>query len=261
MGTEKYSVRLENFENEFSHFEPGVVKLTRHQTWHGSEWLQTDVSSHFWGFAFFDVEPGNFFFLREGIKYPVSKTTAFYLPPFSIFSTLTLNGFLSWRAYFSFTNPPSAMPQEPILMNWASNVDPTSSSDFWLEALRQQSSWRSVGLKGEDSNLAYKVKSLIDNQFEELKSINEYCREVGASHEVVDRVFKKCFGLTPQLYRRKLRTTEALALMVLKGFNVSRASVDVGYLDTDNFSKQFKKTFLGRPSQFRPPKGFTGVSI
>jgi AraC-like DNA-binding protein/mannose-6-phosphate isomerase-like protein (cupin superfamily) len=96
----------------------------------------------------------------------------------------------------------------------------------------------------------------------ESKSMAARCAEAGVSVRTIERVFRREIGIDFESWRRQVRLTKAVELLV-SGFSIKEVAYKVGYRQSSAFVEMFRRTFgttprawlsvlesRGQPSQF-----------
>jgi len=95
-----------------------------------------------------------------------------------------------------------------------------------------------------------KVKTFLDAHLDEGIDLKELSRAVGCSPHYLCRTFSKYTGTTITRYLRARRIEHAARLLASGRFNVSEASIEVGYQSLSHFSKAFQQEKGCVPSQY-----------
>ena len=101
------------------------------------------------------------------------------------------------------------------------------------------------------SSIVQKVKHKIETDFTSEQSLNEFADEFHLSRYYLAHAFKELTGYRIKNYRMLGRIAEARELLVNTSMSVSDISDRIGFPDTSNFSKYFKKKEGYTPSQYR----------
>jgi AraC-like DNA-binding protein len=72
------------------------------------------------------------------------------------------------------------------------------------------------------------------------------CAEVGVSVRTIERAFRKEVGTSFELWRRQVRLTKAVELLV-SGCSVKEAASEIGYSQSSAFVEMFRRTFGTTP--------------
>lgn len=80
----------------------------------------------------------------------------------------------------------------------------------------------------------------------ETQSLTVLCNRAGVSVRTIERVFQKDLGISFELWRRQLRLTKAVELLV-SGRSVKEAAFQVGYSQPSALVEIFRKTFGATP--------------
>ncbi|WP_261905293.1 AraC family transcriptional regulator [Vibrio fortis] len=85
-------------------------------------------------------------------------------------------------------------------------------------------------------------------------SIDELASLVGMSRAVLHRKFKQATNMSPIQFMKSMRLNSA-AMKIAKGTNVSEAAMEVGYVSSSQFSREFKRLYGQSPKQWVQAKG------
>ena len=116
------------------------------------------------------------------------------------------------------------------------------------------------GEAGESARRAFGVGNEIARAIEFLSSrlatvitIEEMAAQVGMSRAVFHRKFKQATTMSPIQFLKAMRLNSA-AMNIARGMNVSEAAMDVGYVSSSQFSREFKRLYGQSPRQWRQSK-------
>lgn len=85
-------------------------------------------------------------------------------------------------------------------------------------------------------------------------SIDELASLVGMSRAVLHRKFKQATNMSPIQFMKSMRLNSA-AMKIATGTNVSEAAMEVGYVSSSQFSREFKRLYGQSPKQWVQAKG------
>jgi AraC-like DNA-binding protein/mannose-6-phosphate isomerase-like protein (cupin superfamily) len=80
----------------------------------------------------------------------------------------------------------------------------------------------------------------------ESKPMAALCAEAGVSVRTIERVFRKEIGIDFESWRRQVRLTKAVELLVA-GFSVKEVAYEVGYCQSSAFVEMFRRAFGTTP--------------
>jgi AraC-like DNA-binding protein len=72
------------------------------------------------------------------------------------------------------------------------------------------------------------------------------CAEAGVSVRTIERVFRKEIGIDFESWRRQVRLTKAVELLV-SGFSIKEVAYKIGYCQSSAFVEMFRRTFGTTP--------------
>jgi AraC-like DNA-binding protein/mannose-6-phosphate isomerase-like protein (cupin superfamily) len=89
------------------------------------------------------------------------------------------------------------------------------------------------------------AKAVLRNPAES-KAMAAICAEAGVSVRTIERVFLKEIGIDFESWRRQVRLTKAVELLV-SGFSIKEVAYKVGYCQSSAFVEMFRRTFGTTP--------------
>ena len=112
------------------------------------------------------------------------------------------------------------------------------------------------GQAGETAKRAFGVGNEIARTIDYLSAhlketvtIDDMAAKVGMSRAVLHRKFKQATTLSPIQFVKSMRLNSA-AMKIASGMNVSQAALDVGYVSSSQFSREFKRMYGQSPKQW-----------
>ena len=112
------------------------------------------------------------------------------------------------------------------------------------------------GGAGESARRAFGVGNEIARSIEYLSSrlnevvtIEDMAAQVGMSRAVLHRKFKEATSMSPIQFVKSMRLNTA-AMKIVGGMNVSTAAMEVGYVSSSQFSREFKRMYGQSPKQW-----------
>lgn len=112
-----------------------------------------------------------------------------------------------------------------------------------------QSAMRSFGIGNEISRSIIYLSSNLDKSI----TIEDMADQVGMSRAVFHRKFKQATTMSPIQFAKSLRLNDA-AMKMASGMNVSEAALNVGYVSSSQFSREFKRLYGISPKQWASSK-------
>ena len=100
-----------------------------------------------------------------------------------------------------------------------------------------------------------KVLSLLESRFTEKLTVTELAEVANLSLSHFERIFTETMGLAPMEYVIHLRMNKAEKLLRSTPMPITEVAYQVGYGDSNFFTRQFKKTFQCTPQQYRRSAG------
>jgi len=112
------------------------------------------------------------------------------------------------------------------------------------------------GDAGESAKSAFGVGNEIARTIDYLTShlneaitIDDMATQLGMSRAVLHRKFKEATSMSPIQFVKSMRLNTA-AMKIATGMNVSTAAMDVGYVSSSQFSREFKRLYGQSPKQW-----------
>ena len=106
------------------------------------------------------------------------------------------------------------------------------------------------GEKNHPTDICRKVRDEIHLNYMKPITVETLSRDAGLDRRYLSRIFKERYGTAPKEYLIGVRMRRAGELL-RKGYSVSESAYMVGYADSFNFSKMFRKTMGQTPSDYR----------
>lgn len=104
---------------------------------------------------------------------------------------------------------------------------------------------RAFGVGNEIARLIEYLSSRLD----EAVTIEDMTAQVGMSRAVLHRKFKQATTMSPIQFMKSMRLNSA-AMKIAEGMNVNEAAIEVGYVSTSQFSREFKRLYGQSPRQW-----------
>ena len=112
------------------------------------------------------------------------------------------------------------------------------------------------GDAGDSARRAFGVGNEIARAIEYMSSrlgeavtIDDMAAQVGMSRAVLHRKFKQATTMSPIQFVKSMRLNSA-AMKIAGGMNVNEAAMDVGYVSSSQFSREFKRLYGQSPRQW-----------
>jgi AraC-like DNA-binding protein len=99
-----------------------------------------------------------------------------------------------------------------------------------------------------DSRLLRVARSMMDNPAD-VRDLNEWAREAGASARTLSRLFTAQTGMTFREWRQQRRLLRALELLA-SGHNVTTVAAELGYDNTSAFIAMFRRCLGTTPARY-----------
>lgn len=250
--SEIFSMQAETYANSFALLAPRLVICHRQHEWRNNIMEEIDTLGPFWALATFPRPLTKLsFWGPDKREHPVGSDVAVFVPPFSLFSTHIGAGHMEWLAVASDLPLPPNAPRTPVMMPWNGSLLTNNVETLFANIQNQRNQWINIEKRNHASRLALKAKQWIDEHFRSECNLKEMSDSFGVDQSVLGRDFKTCYGVSPSVYRKKLRIMTAMISLVVEGLSVTEAGSQAGFSDLDHFTKQFRSTLLALPSQFK----------
>lgn len=244
---DKHTVTAENYTSTYTFYEHGSFSFTRKHIWKTAT-KEIDVFPKCWSFAVADLKPGQVKIAAGDQSYEIEGKWAAFIPAYSIVEWELQPSLLEFEAFLSQEELPLAAPKTaclfPLQEAW-----PQKISDI-ADLIPPESERLLIGKSLKPNETALSVKHYLDQNYQRDVSIAEISKLIGISHEAMTRNFKKTFGLSPVVYRNKLRVFNSMIDMLTTHHKVYSAGLGSGFSDISRFYSQFKKHVSVNPSQF-----------
>lgn len=89
----------------------------------------------------------------------------------------------------------------------------------------------------------------LSNRLDEPVTIDDMAAQVGMSRAVLHRKFKQATSMSPIQFVKSMRLNSA-AMKIAKGMTVNEAAMNVGYVSSSQFSREFKRMYGQSPRQW-----------
>lgn len=94
-----------------------------------------------------------------------------------------------------------------------------------------------------------RVIEYLSSRLDEAVTIEDMAAQVGMSRAVLHRKFKQATTMSPIQFVKSMRLNSA-AMKIAGGMNVNEAAMEVGYVSTSQFSREFKRMYGQSPRQW-----------
>lgn len=139
------------------------------------------------------------------------------------------------------------------------NINNELNNDFPMSNIYLQNSIYNLlimlyRLNENKNNLNHRmiqVQSFIDDNYADIKSIQDIAEKFFISHAHLSRSFKSYTGYTLVEYLKNTRLYHAQLLLINSSLRINEICKQVGFSDTNNFTKQFTHAFGISPLNFR----------
>ena len=89
----------------------------------------------------------------------------------------------------------------------------------------------------------------LSTRLDETVTIEDMAAQVGMSRAVFHRKFKEATTMSPIQFVKSMRLNSA-AMKIVGGMNVNQAAIEVGYVSSSQFSREFKRMYGQSPKQW-----------
>ena len=94
-----------------------------------------------------------------------------------------------------------------------------------------------------------RVIDYLSSHLDEAVTIEDMAAQVGMSRAVLHRKFKQATTMSPIQFVKSMRLNSA-AMKIAEGMTVNEAALEVGYVSTSQFSREFKRMYGQSPRQW-----------
>jgi AraC-like DNA-binding protein len=108
---------------------------------------------------------------------------------------------------------------------------------------------RSFGIKNDISKTIKYLSSNLDKSI----TIDDMAKKASMSRAVFHRKFKEATTISPIQFLKSMRLNTA-AMKIAGGLNINEAAMQVGYISSSQFSREFKRTYGQSPKQWSQSK-------
>jgi AraC-like DNA-binding protein len=259
---EKYLIKANTYQTYVYALEPRLISFERVHHWPESS-HEIDVFGRCWSLTWTHFNSGQVC-IESGLEMiSLDGPCAILIPPYSCIDWRIKGGEIYWQALIS----------DLPIQNVSEEVSYLASQDFskvyLFRRLEQDHMPTSIGQLNQflktyypirilnkpkkNSAVAEKVRVFLNENMSHEYSIKEMAEYLGFNHSVMDRAFKKAYGLTPVQYRNKMRVLDSAHRFMLGEEKVSDLAFEVGFSGLENFNKQFKKQMRISASHFISP--------
>jgi AraC-like DNA-binding protein len=243
-----FKIHAEDYYQMCHRISKNFLFFERHHLWKEDS-IQVDVFGNFWSVALSDAIPHQLTLKSGHHDYDLSGKRFIFIPPFSIIEWRIAKGLFDWRGYISKNTLPDDMPKEPMAFPWNGHyfTQETELFDF----IRSSGIGVRINKKETASRVALNIKKWIDSNFQSELRLGDFADKMDVSQAYISKVFKHCYGISPQSYINKIRAFEGMSLLILDEANVGEASTRIGYADASTFHHHFVEEFKTCPSSYK----------
>ncbi len=105
-----------------------------------------------------------------------------------------------------------------------------------------------------NNNKSVKLKGFMEENYTQNWSINQFARNYGFSLSTFKRIFKDSFGVTPKSWVNERRLEQATSELAIRKVPLIRLALELGYSDSSQFSRAFRKKYNCPPSVYTRQK-------
>lgn len=122
--------------------------------------------------------------------------------------------------------------------------------------LKDSSSTLKYVMNKPDDFLVKKTVEYLKTQIGTNIKLNEVTRKMGTNRNKLSSAFNQAYGISVFHWIRLQRMKSAADLLINTTLTILQVSERVGYLDSNNFSTSFKRSFKLSPRQYRKENSF-----
>jgi len=137
--------------------------------------------------------------------------------------------------------------QNPIELNI---LGPGTVKEILFHILKgdQGSFLRTLALRDSGSQRIARTIRYLQENYKQSIDVSSIAKFAGMGNSTLHHAFEKFVGQSPIQYLKKIRLHQARLMIVSNGLNASEAAYQVGYNNTSQFSREFKRQFGFPPS-------------
>ena len=120
--------------------------------------------------------------------------------------------------------------------------------ELYYAILKGEAGYSARRAFGVGNEIARTIEYL-SSRLDEAVSIDEMAAQVGMSRAVFHRKFKQATTMSPIQFVKSMRLNKA-AMKIAGGMNVNEAAMEVGYVSSSQFSREFKRVYGQSPRQW-----------
>ncbi|MCB9059899.1 MAG: helix-turn-helix transcriptional regulator [Halobacteriovoraceae bacterium] len=256
---------MEVFENNFKNYN----KTIRRSCWLKEHYyrLRSDLGVFFReqkaeiGTCVIDCFPDFWLYFQKNFNGEVSLSTpegekriygnmSIYVPTFSILKWNFYVDEFEWFSYQGISNMGCIKTDVPIMFPCERKLH-LNEETIIDEITQNQKNWCNIGFEKERLGSAIRIKHYIDSHFSKDLSISEIALALNYSPDVMTRVFKRMYEVTPLIYLKNLKYFQAALMITHSDEKINKVSKDLGMNNYENFSKSFRVLFKTSPKGYR----------
>jgi AraC-like DNA-binding protein len=124
--------------------------------------------------------------------------------------------------------------------------------EFYYAVLKGEAGASARRAFGVGNEIARAIE-YISSHINEAVSIEDMAAQLGMSRAVFHRKFKQATTMSPIQFVKSMRLNTA-AMKIVGGMTVNEAAMDVGYVSSSQFSREFKRMYGQSPRQWSQAK-------
>jgi AraC-like DNA-binding protein len=124
--------------------------------------------------------------------------------------------------------------------------------ELYYAVLKGEAGESALRAFGVGNEIARSIEYL-SSRLDETVTIDDMAAQVGMSRAVLHRKFKQATSMSPIQFVKSMRLNSA-AMKIASGMNVSTAAMEVGYVSSSQFSREFKRMYGQSPKQWSHTK-------
>jgi AraC family transcriptional regulator, transcriptional activator of pobA len=105
--------------------------------------------------------------------------------------------------------------------------------------------------KGADLDYSVLFRDMLEKNFRKIKTVQSYAKQIQVSEKRLSKATANTFGKTPKQIIDDRVLLEAKRMLVHSSLSIKEIGFDVGFEETTNFIKYFKKHTGKTPTEFR----------
>jgi AraC family transcriptional regulator, transcriptional activator of pobA len=236
-------------------------------------WFDEGRSTQVIDYREYDIQPGTLFFispnqLHHFVEYqPLKGGSVFFTEHFFLLGNPDRERLFELTFLDNFFTTPFLQPDNQtfseikltidLLFNekkrsdWSPSIAQSLLQILLAQIQRSIDSGEKEAVSKRSVVLFKKLKTLLDQHFQEALTANDYARKLNVTQHYLNLICKSVAGKTTSEIIRARSILEAKRLLMFSDYTVSEIATDLGYLDLSYFAKVFRAETGMAPIEFK----------